>query len=89
MSRIIISAGEVNLAAGIGNSTTVNSAKFVRVYNNSGADAVLYVQDSDYTGIGSVTIKNGNTETIEKHVEDSIYYIGSATIKVARVGVSA
>ena len=66
MSRIIISAGEVNLAAGIGNSTTVNSAKFVRVYNNSGADAVLYVQDADYTGIGSVTIKSGNTETIEK-----------------------
>lgn len=89
MSRIIISAGEVNLAAGIGNSTTVNSAKFVRVYNNSGADAVLYVQDADYTGIGSVTIKNGNTETIEKHVEDSIYYTGSATIRVARVGVSA
>lgn len=89
MSRIIISAGEVNLAAGIGNSTTVNSAKFVRVYNNSGADAVLYVQDADYTGIGSVTIKNGNTETIEKHVEDSIYYTGSASIKVARVGVSA
>ena len=89
MSRIIISAGEVNLASGIGNSTTVNSAKFVRVYNNSGADAVLYVQDADYTGIGSVTIKNGNTETIEKHVEDSIYYTGSATIRVARVGVSA
>lgn len=89
MSRIIISAGEVNLAAGIGNSTTVNSAKFVRVYNNSGADAVLHVQDANYTGIGSITIKSGNTETIEKHVEDSIYYIGSATIKVARVGVSA
>ena len=89
MSRIIISAGEVNLAAGIGNSTTVNSAKFVRVYNDSGADAVLYVQDANYTGIGSVTIKSGNTETIEKHVEDSIYYIGSASIRVARVGVSA
>lgn len=89
MSRIIISAGEVNLAAGIGNSTTVNSAKFVRVYNDSGADAVLYVQDANYTGIGSVTIKDGTIETIEKHVEDSIYFIGSATIRVARVGVSA
>ena len=89
MSRIIISAGEQTLATGIGNSTTVDSARFVRVYNNSGADAVLYTQDASYSGIGSITVKDGTVETIEKHPEDSIYYIGSATIKVARVGVTA
>jgi len=89
MSRIIISAGEQQLATGIGNSTTVDSARFVRIYNNSGAAAVLFVQDANYSGIGSVTIKDGTVETIEKHPEDSIYYIGSATIKVARVGVTA
>lgn len=89
MSRIIISAGEQQLATGIGNSTTVDSARFVRVYNDSGAAAVLFVQDANYAGIGSITMKDGTVETIEKHPEDSIYYIGSATIKVARVGVSA
>lgn len=89
MSRIIISAGEQTLSTGIGNSTTVDSARFVRVYNNSGADAVLYTQDASYSGIGSITIKEGTIETIEKHPEDSIYYIGSASIKVSRVGVTA
>ena len=89
MSRIIISAGEQQLATGIGNSTTVDSARFVRIYNNSGAAAVLFVQHGNYSGIGSITIKDGTVETIEKHPEDSIYYIGSATIKVARVGVTA
>ena len=36
MSRIIISAGEQKLTAGIGNSTTVDSARFVRFFNDSG-----------------------------------------------------
>jgi hypothetical protein len=88
MSRIITSAGENQLSAGIGNSTTVDNARFVRVYNNSGAAAVLYVQDANYSGIGSITIKNETVETIEKHPEDSIYYLGSASIKVARIGVT-
>jgi hypothetical protein len=88
MSRVIISAGENSLSAGIGNSTTVNSARFVRVYNNSGANAVLYVQDASYSGIGSITIRSGDIETVEKHPEDSIYYLGTGSIKVARVGVS-
>ena len=88
MSRIIISAGENQLSAGIGNSTTVDNARFVRVYNNSGAAAVLYVQDANYSGIGSITVKNETVETIEKHPEDSIYYLGSASVKVARIGVT-
>jgi len=89
MSRIIVSAGEKQLSAGIGNSTTVDNARFVRVYNNSGAAAVLYVQDADYSGIGSITVKNEDVVIIEKHQEDSIYYTGSANIKVARIGVTA
>jgi hypothetical protein len=88
MSRIIVSAGETSLSPGIGNSTTVSNARFVRVVNNSGASAVLFVQDASYTGIGSVTLLVNTVETIEKHQEDSIYYLGGGTIKVARVGVS-
>jgi hypothetical protein len=87
MSRIAVSAGERSLNAGIANSTTVDAARHVRVFNNSGAEAVLYVQDSNHSGIGSITLKDGSVELIEKHPEDSIYYTGSANIKVSRVGV--
>ena len=88
MTRILISADEVALAAGIGNSTTVDNARAVRIYNDSGADATVYVTDSAYSGIGSVTLKNGSAEIFEKRPGDYLYYIGSATIKVARVGIA-
>ena len=55
MSRIIISAGEQKLATGIGNSTTVDSARFVRIYNDSGATAALFVPVS-YTHLTLPTI---------------------------------
>lgn len=87
-SRIIISADEVVLSAGIGNSTTVNNARAVRVYNNSGADAVVYQTDADFTGIGSVTVKSGDIETFEKRPNDYLYYTGRATMRVARVGIA-
>tara|TARA_B100002019_G_scaffold255935_1_gene238972 strand:+ start:756 stop:1025 length:270 start_codon:yes stop_codon:yes gene_type:complete len=88
MARIKLSAAEVSLAAGIGNSTTVSNARVVRFHNDSGAAAVLYVTDSNYAGIGSISIKDGTTELIEKHPEDYIYYTGSATVKIARVGIT-
>ena len=89
MSRILISAGETNLAAGIGNSTTVDAARFVRFFNDSGAAAVVFTQDANYAGIGSITVKDDEVVLLEKHPEDTIYYIGSATVKVARIGVTA
>jgi len=88
MSRILVSANEVALAAGIGNSTTVDNARAVRIYNDSGADATVYVTDSAYSGIGSVTVKNGSVEVFEKRPGDYLYYTGSATIRVARVGIA-
>jgi hypothetical protein len=88
MSRILVSANEFILSAGIGNSTTVNNARAVRVYNTSGGDAVIYVTDSAYSGIGSVTIKNGTIEIIEKRPDDYLYFTGSSSIKVARVGIT-
>jgi hypothetical protein len=87
MSRILVSANESALTAGIGNSSTVDNARAVRIYNDSGADATLFVTDSNYSGIGSVTLKSGTIEIIEKRPQDYIYYVGSATIKVSRVGI--
>ena len=54
------------LAVGAANSTTVDKATLVRVLNTSGSSSVLYVQDSSYTGIGSVTLLNNTSELVEK-----------------------
>ena len=88
MSRILVSANEVALSAGIGNSTTVDNARAVRIYNDSGADATIFVTDSAYNGIGSVTMKDGTVEIFEKRPGDYLYYTGSASLKVARVGIA-
>ena len=88
MSRILVSAGETSIAAGVANTTTVDSARFVRIVNDSGAKAIVYVVDANYSGIGSVTLLNNAVETIEKHPEDGIYYTGSGNIRLARVGVT-
>ena len=40
MSRILVSAGETSIAAGVANTTTVDSARFVRIVNDSGAKAI-------------------------------------------------
>ena len=63
--------------------------RFVRLFNDSGASAVVFTQDANYAGIGSITVKDDDVVILEKHPEDTIYYIGSATLKVARIGVTA
>ena len=88
MSRILVSANEIALSPGVGNSTTVDNGKAVRIYNNSGAPAVIYVADSAGSGIGSVTMKDETIEIVEKRSDDFLYYTGSASILVARVGIT-
>ena len=56
MARILVSAGETSIAAGAGNTTTVDNARFVRIVNDSGAIAIVHVVDANYSGIGSVTL---------------------------------
>jgi hypothetical protein len=85
MARTLILAAETPLAAGIGNSTSVGNATVVRVLNDSGSTVVLHVQDSSFSGIGSITMLNNTSELIEKKASDIIYGIGGA-LKVAKVG---
>ena len=85
MARIQILGAEVIVAAGIANSTTVDKATVVRVLNDSGSDVVLHVQDSSFSGIGSITIPDGTSEQIQKNASDLIYGTGGA-LKVAKVG---
>ena len=88
MSRILVSANEITLSPGVGNSTTANNGRAVRIYNNSGAPAVIYVADSVGSVIGSVTMKDETIEIIEKRPDDYLHYTGSASILVARVGIT-
>lgn len=85
MARIQILGAETILSAGIGNSTTVNNATVVRVLNSSGGDVVLHVQNSSFSGIGSITLPDGTSEQIQKNASDLIHGIGGE-LKVAQVG---
>jgi hypothetical protein len=85
MYRLKIKSNEADLAAGIGNSTTVGSATLVRVVNASGGSVVINLQNSAFTGIGSITMINNTTEIIEKTGSDLIYALGG-TVKVSKIG---
>ena len=87
MARIQILGAESVLSVGIANSTTVDKATVVRVLNDSGSDVVLHVQDSSFSGIGSITLPDGTSEQIQKNASDLIYGIGGA-LKVAKVGLT-
>ena len=62
--------------------------RFVRIVNDSGAKAIVHLVDANNSGIGSVTLLNNAVEIIEKHPEDGIYYLGSANIRLARIGIT-
>ncbi|WJZ47983.1 hypothetical protein [Synechococcus phage DSL-LC03] len=85
MYRLKLKNNEINLAAGIGNSTTVNSATLIRVVNSSGGSVVIRLQNSEFTGIASITMLNNTTEIIEKTGSDLIHVLGG-TVQVAKVG---
>lgn len=85
MANLLILGNEAALAVGAGNSTTVDKATLVRVLNTSGSSSVLYVQDSTFAGIGSVTLLNNTSELVEKKASDLIYCTTGA-LRVAKVG---
>jgi len=85
MYRLKVKGNEANLAAGIGNSTTVGSATLVRVVNASGGSVVVVLRDSAYSGIGSITMLNNTSEVIEKTGSDLVHVLGG-TVQVVKVG---
>ena len=79
---------EITVAAAIGNSSTVDRATLVRVYNDSGAVNVISVTDplgiSSYSGIGSMTVASGGVEYIEKPPSYTVW--GKGKFRAAKVG---
>tara|TARA_R100000152_G_C6569673_1_gene37456 strand:+ start:241 stop:519 length:279 start_codon:yes stop_codon:yes gene_type:complete len=89
MAEIVKLMGEeISVTAAIGNSTTVNRATLVRVYNDSGSVNVISVTDplgiGSYSGIGSMTVASGAVEFIEKPPAYTIW--GKGTFRAAKVG---
>lgn len=85
MYRLKLKNNEIDLAAGIGNSTTVSNATLVRLVNSSGGAVTVTLQNSSLVGIASITVLNNTTEIIEKNGSDLLHVLGGA-VKVAKVG---
>ena len=85
MARIKVLGNESNLAAGIGNSTTVDNATVVRIVNASGGAVIVGLQTSGFVGFGSFTMIQNTTELVEKKADDLIHVTGG-TVQVAKVG---
>ena len=80
--------GEISVAAAIGNSSTVDRATLVRIYNDSGAVNVISVTDptgtNELSGIGSITVASGGVEYIEKPSSFTVW--GKGAFRAAKVG---
>jgi hypothetical protein len=91
MARINLKGNEVDIAAGIGNSSAVDNATLVRVLNPSGTATVVHVTDptgaNAYSGIGSFTLQGNAVEYVEKQPAYTIF--GEAAIKAVKVGFAA
>jgi hypothetical protein len=91
MARILLKGNEIDIASGIGNSSTVSSATLVRVLNPAGTATTVHVTDptglNEYSGIGSFTLGGNAVEYVEKQPSYTIY--GEAAIKAVKVGFAA
>jgi len=87
-NNTLILGGEIAVTAAIGNSSTVNNATLVRIYNDSGAVNVISVTDptgtNELSGIGSITVASGGVEYIEKPSSFTVW--GKGAFRAAKVG---
>lgn len=62
---------------------TIGDARVVRVYNDSGSDALVTRRNAANTVLGSCTLANGSIQFMEKVFDDTLE--SSANVKVASV----
>jgi hypothetical protein len=75
---------EVNLAAGIGNSTNVSNASVVRVTNASGGSVVVGLQTSGFVGFSTFTMLQNTQDIVVKRPDDLIHVLGG-TVQVVKI----
>lgn len=85
MYRLNLKNNEATLAAGIGNSTTVDSATLVRVTNATAGAVVVGLQTAGFVGYATMTMLAATTEIIEKKGSDLIHVTGG-DVSVVKIG---
>ena len=75
---------EVNLATGIGNSTTVGNASVVRVTNASGGSVVVGLQTAGFVGFSTFTMLQNTQDIVVKRPDDLIHVLGG-TVQVVKI----
>ena len=85
MPRIIVKGATANGTASSAGSNHSN-ATCVRVYNSSGADVTVSVEDSSESLLGSFILKAGATEIVEKGATDQIF--GSTALKITPIAIN-
>ena len=75
---------EVNLATGIGNSTTVGNASVVRVTNASGSTVVVGLQTAGFVGFSTFTMLDNTQDIVVKRPDDLIHALGG-TVQVVKI----
>ena len=75
---------EADLAAGIGNSTSVGSASVVRITNTSGANVVVGLQTAGFVGFSSFTMLQATSDIVVKRPDDLIHVTGG-DVRVVKI----
>ena len=85
-NRILLLADEVNVPTTAGTGVSFTQATCVRLYNSNAADRVITVQETrGGTGVGTVTLRTGTSEILEKQPAYTVVASG-AGVKGVKVG---
>lgn len=85
MARSLVLGPQEDCPTSVGTASSFSQATVVRLYNANAAAQLITVLDSDFQGIGSMTMPTGTVEYIEKKHSDLIL-AGSADVKGTKVG---
>jgi hypothetical protein len=85
MSRTLLLGAQAALPTTVGTASSFSQATVVRLYNSDTGAHLITLLDSDYQGIGSMTLAAGATEFIEKNHSD-LLLAANALVLGAKVG---
>lgn len=85
MARSLVLGPQEDCPTTVGSASSFSQATVVRLYNSNAAAQLVTVLDSNFQGIGSMTMPAGTVEYIEKKHSDLIL-AGSDDVKGTKVG---
>ena len=85
MARSLVLGPQEDCPTTVGTASSFSQATVVRLYNSNAGAQLVTVLDSNFQGIGSMTMATGTVEYIEKKHSDLIL-AGSADVKGTKVG---